>query len=61
MSRQKQAVPLERYTVMSQAEVGKKLGISAMRVCQLEKSAFKKLKKEFRERCEIGLQERSAI
>ena len=40
----KRLVPLERYTVMSQREVGVKLGISAMRVCQIEKRALEKIK-----------------
>jgi Sigma-70, region 4 len=44
VSRTKSAVPIERYTAMSQAEVGKRLGISAMRVCQIEKAAFAKIR-----------------
>ena len=52
MPRTKQAVPLERYTVMSQAEVARTLGISTMRVCQLEKSAMKKIAEAMQERFE---------
>lgn len=44
MSRTKSAVPIERYTAMSQAEAGRRLGISAMRVCQIEKAAFAKIR-----------------
>ena len=44
MPRTKREVPIDRYTAMSQAEVGKRLGISAMRVCQIEKKAFAKIR-----------------
>ncbi|MBZ5700275.1 MAG: hypothetical protein LAN84_00350 [Acidobacteriia bacterium] len=44
MPRRKTAVPIERYTVMSQAAVGERLGLSAMRVCQIEKAAFAKIR-----------------
>jgi predicted DNA-binding protein (UPF0251 family) len=50
MPRTKSETPIERLTVMSQAEVGQRLGISAMRVCQIEKAAFKKIKQVFIER-----------
>ena len=45
--RAKQAVPLERYTVMSTREVGRALGISSVRVSQIERSAFKKIRAAF--------------
>jgi hypothetical protein len=38
---------LQRLTVRSQQEVGRLMGISTMRVCQLEKSALKKLRAAF--------------
>lgn len=41
--------PIDRYTVMTQAQVGARLGISTMRVCQLEKSALRKLRLAFEE------------
>lgn len=47
MPRSKHAVPIERFTVRSQEEVGRALGITAMRVCQLEKSALRKLRAAF--------------
>jgi hypothetical protein len=43
----KRAVPLERYTAMSQREVGRALGISSVRVSQIERSAFKKIRAAF--------------
>jgi hypothetical protein len=41
--RPKRPIPLERLTVMTMAEVGARLGITAQRVSQLEKSAFRKI------------------
>lgn len=49
MPRPKRAVPIDRYVVMTQAQVGAKLGLSAMRVSQLERSAFKKIRAAFKE------------
>jgi DNA-directed RNA polymerase sigma subunit (sigma70/sigma32) len=46
MPRQKSETPIERLTVMSQAEVGRCLGITAMRVCQIERKAFQKIREE---------------
>lgn len=46
MPRQKRETPLERLTVMSQAEVARHLGISTMRVCQLERRAFRKIREQ---------------
>ena len=47
MARQKTDVPKEQLTVMTQREVARLLGISTMRVCQLEKSGLAKLRREF--------------
>lgn len=47
MPRLKREVPLERYTVMTMAEVGQRLGITAQRVSQIEKVAMQKLRVEF--------------
>ena len=47
MPRTKATYPIERLTVMTQAEVARCLGISTMRVCQLERSALAKLKIAF--------------
>lgn len=41
-------LPIERYVVMSQAEVGRRLGLSAMRICQIERTALAKLRTEFK-------------
>ncbi len=40
---------LQQLTVMSQEEVGRAMGLTAMRVSQLERSAFKKLRAAFKE------------
>lgn len=47
MPRKKKSVPIERYTVKTLAEVGREMGISAMRVQQLQDSAFKKIRSGF--------------
>ena len=47
MSRTKADALIQKYAVRSQAEVGAALGISAMRVCQIEKAALKKLRTAF--------------
>lgn len=50
MPRPKRTVPIERLTASTLAEIAKELGCSAMRVCQIEKQALKKLKVAFVER-----------
>ncbi len=40
-------VPIEQCTVMTQREVARVLGISQMRVCQIEKTALAKLRLAF--------------
>lgn len=54
MPRRKAAVPIERYTVMTFAQVGKKLGLSAMRICQIEKQAMDKIRREWKRRVNDG-------
>lgn len=60
MSRTKRDIPIDRYTVKTLAEVGAELGISAMRVWQIERKAMEKLRKEFKVLRDTGFQERSA-
>jgi DNA-directed RNA polymerase sigma subunit (sigma70/sigma32) len=54
MPRVKREVPIERYTVMTFAQVAEKLGVSAMRVCQIEKQAMEKIRKEWKRRVNEG-------
>jgi transcriptional regulator len=54
MPRPKGSGEIQRLTVMTQAEVARALGISTMRVCQLERSALAKLRVAFEH---IGLRD----
>jgi DNA-directed RNA polymerase sigma subunit (sigma70/sigma32) len=47
MPRTKREVPIERYTVMTMAEVGRALGVTPQRVSQIEKSALRKIRLAF--------------
>lgn len=44
MPRQRKATPVERLTAATLEEIAKELGVSAMRVCQIEKVALAKLR-----------------
>jgi transcriptional regulator with XRE-family HTH domain len=47
MPRPRHEISLQQLTVMTQREVALHLGISTMRVSQLERSAFKKIRAAF--------------
>lgn len=44
MPRQRKATPIERLTAATLEEIAKELGVSAMRVHQIEKQALAKIK-----------------
>lgn len=50
MPRPKRDIPIERLTTATLEEVARELGVSAMRVCQIEKVALAKLRAAFVER-----------
>jgi DNA-directed RNA polymerase specialized sigma subunit len=47
MPRPLRSVPIDRYVVKSLAEIARELGVTPMRVYQIEQAALKKIKKEF--------------
>lgn len=47
MPRPKRDIPIERLTAATLEEIARELGVSAMRVCQIERLALKKLEREF--------------
>ncbi len=47
MPRPKRAVPIDRYVSMSLAQVAEKLGLTPMRVWQIEQQALEKIRQEF--------------
>lgn len=60
MPRTKSEMPIERLAAMSQAEVAAAIGVSIVRVSQLERSALKKIRAEFERRGVHGLPERES-
>ncbi len=46
MPRPKRAVPIERYTAMSLAQVSEQLGLTPMRIWQIEQKALEKIRQE---------------
>ena len=47
MSRTRADAKKEQLTVMTQKEVARILGLTTMRVCQIEREALAKLRREF--------------
>lgn len=47
MPRSKRDIPIEHLTAATLEEIARELGVSAMRACQIEAIALKKLEREF--------------